>query len=444
MAIAGRVQRDLVEVIGNPSGSEKLTQRCLDQIRKHDSRLRCMVFIDESAALNAARDLDRLLLSGRRPLPLHGLPVVVKEIFCVAGMPGSWGSRIPVPDSLSQEGTFIKRLRAAGCVIIGKSLSTEFAFGQFNLNKAMPINPADQTRERVTGGSSSGSAAAQAAGYCSFAVGTDTGGSVRAPAALCGVAGFKPVTGYWPMDGVFQLSPRFDAPGIFADSVRDASFIHAALTKSTPSLPVNLEDCRIGIPEHLFFSDLEDDVRGAMRDALHKISAAGVLLVPLQFPDLSVIQQYFAKHLAQQLRLQIGEKLLHKHWDELDELTQCRLSGPGAAMSEADAYEDLKRLQFSVAEILEKADVPFWILPTVPCVAPLFSSLQSVSEVAEWQSYVSRNTRYVSALDMAACTIPVARNTAVDLPVGLQIAGFENAKLLAVAAALEKVIGQND
>ena len=156
----GRIERELLEVRSNPSGSENLTRRCLDSIRANDKRLRCMVFVDEDSALESASALDRKLQSGEPPLPLHGLPVVVKEIFSIDGMPESCGSKIPVSRMPGPEGPFIKRLRAAGCVIIGKSLSTEFALGQFNLDKAMPINPADPISDRVTGGSSSGSAGA--------------------------------------------------------------------------------------------------------------------------------------------------------------------------------------------------------------------------------------------------------------------------------------------
>ena len=441
MTNMGRIAQELTEVINHPSGSERLTQKCLDRIKALDDRLRCMVFVDEDAALGSAANLDKQLRMGAQPLPLQGLPVVVKEIFSVAGMPESFGSKMPAAKGSKPDGTFIKRLRSTGCVILGKTVSTEFAFGQFNLNKPMPVNPADSMNERVTGGSSSGSAAAQAAQYCSFAVGTDTGGSVRGPAALCGVAGYKPSAGIWPMDGIFQLSPRFDAPGIFTDSVHDARLVYGALRNATlPPLPA-LEGIRIGVPRHWFFSDLDNQVHAAMEDTLQLITAAGVELVPIEFPDISFVQQYFAEYLPEQLRSNLGEDLLKSHWVELDGLTQSRLSTSKPRIPEARAYDRILHLKHSLDESTRKAGVEFWILPTVPCVAPLMSSFRGAREVADWQAYVSRNTRCVNALEMAACSIPLARKGIGDLPVGLQVAGHHDMQLLALAAAMEEIIG---
>jgi aspartyl-tRNA(Asn)/glutamyl-tRNA(Gln) amidotransferase subunit A len=436
-----RIEQELTEVINHPSGSERLTQKCLDLIKAHDDRLRCMVFVDEDAALASAANLDQQFRMGAQPLPLQGLPVVVKEIFSVAGMPESFGSKIPAGKGPKPEGTFIKRLRSAGCVILGKTFSTEFAFGQFNLNKAMPVNPADPVNERVTGGSSSGSAAAQAAQYCSFAVGTDTGGSVRGPAAMCGVAGYKPSARIWPMDGIFQLSPRFDAPGIFTDSVHDARLVYGALRNATVPLLPRLEGIQIGVPRHWFFSDLDDQVHAAMKDTLELITAAGVEIVPIEFPDMSFVQQYFAEYLPEYLRAQFGGDVLQSHWGELDELTQSRLLTSKPSIPESVAYDQLLRMQHSVDEAFQKAGVSFWILPTVPCVAPLLSSFRGVREVADWQAYVSRNTRCVNALEMAACSIPLARKGVGALPVGLQVAGHQDTQVLALAAALEEIIG---
>ena len=211
----------------SPRRVRMITEQCLQYIQSNDSVIRAMVHVDVEGALARADELDAMLQSGGHPasLPLHGIPVVVKEIYSVTGMPDSSGSRLATPDLFEPEGSVVRRLRQAGCVVLGKSMSTEFALAHFNLDSAMPMNPLGSkwdSEPRATGGSSSGSAAALAAGYCAFALGTDTGGSVRAPAALCGLVGFKPSEGALPVDGIFPLSAQLDTPGFFCGNVADA------------------------------------------------------------------------------------------------------------------------------------------------------------------------------------------------------------------------------
>src|SRR5262249_24931221 len=158
-------------------------------------------------------------------------PIAVKDVFAVAGMPTSAGSRLDVADLVGSEGTFVKRLKQAGCVILGKTKTVELAYGAAGINtiRGTPWNPWHPTVHRVPGGASSGSAVAVAAGLCAFATGTDTGGSVRLPAAFCGVFVLKTTAGLWPCDGVLPLSPALDSIGLLTRSAADASFAFAAL-----------------------------------------------------------------------------------------------------------------------------------------------------------------------------------------------------------------------
>ena len=158
-----------------------------------------------------------------------GVPIAIKEIFSIKGLPYGAGTDLDLNEITPPQGPFIQKLKRAGCVILGTTRTTEFAAATINVKKPMPWNPADEHIKRVCGGSSHGSAAALRAGLCAFSVGSDTGGSVRLPAALCGVFGFKSTAGVWPTEGVFCLSPTLDSVGVFTRSADDAALIFSAL-----------------------------------------------------------------------------------------------------------------------------------------------------------------------------------------------------------------------
>jgi len=422
----------------------ELIDELLARIRQLEPALRSLVFIDTAGARERAAELDALIADGGQALPLHGIPVIVKEIFSIDGMPNSAASALSAQLQFEPEGAFVKRLRALGCIILGKSVSTEFAFGQYNLSRQMPANPSGLPDRYLTGGSSAGSAAAQAAGFCGFAVGTDTGGSVRAPAALCGVVGFKPTTGRWSTDGIFPLSRLLDTPGIFTSNALDAMTVAAAFDGGSVSAPARLEGLRLGVPQLPFFADLEEPVRVAIDRSFKRLEGAGVVLVPLDFPGLDAIQQYFAVDLPCELIAGLGRELVTQQAELLDPLTRLRFEKVLSARVHSYAVNDLPILQEQVAETMRKANVASWLAPTVPCVASNEASLQSVEEQLLWQAFVSRNTRCINALGMTACTVPLAVG-AGELPVGLQIAGLAGTDglVLSQAAAMESVFQVN-
>jgi aspartyl-tRNA(Asn)/glutamyl-tRNA(Gln) amidotransferase subunit A len=196
----------------------KLAQAALARIEALEPRLQAFTHVNASRALAHARAIDGLRAAGVNLGPLMGLPVAVKDLFSIDGMPTTAGSRLDIHDLVPPQGSFVNALQRAGCVILGKTRTTEFALGGFNLDRPPPWNPCDANVPRMTGGSSHGSAVAMAAGLAAFTVGSDTGGSVRWPAALCGVVGYKASgsgKGSWPCDGVLPLSPELDSIGIF-------------------------------------------------------------------------------------------------------------------------------------------------------------------------------------------------------------------------------------
>jgi aspartyl-tRNA(Asn)/glutamyl-tRNA(Gln) amidotransferase subunit A len=418
----------------------RLTNQCLQRISECDGRIRAMVFLDNAGALQRAAELDDLVDSGGEPLPLHGVPIVIKEIFSISGMPDSSGSRLQTPELFTGEGSFVARLREAGCVILGKSLSTEFALSHFNSSRPMPVNPVDEAVERATGGSSSGSAAAMAAGYCGFSIGTDTGGSVRAPAALCGLVGFKPTAGLWGTDGVFPLFKEFDTPGIFSTSVKDVACIYAQLSGDAVLIDGGHAPLRIGVPVEFFQDDLDETVSATFNNAIAKIALAGHELVEIKLPSMDVVRDYFSTALPAELLARLGRHRVLQDADLLDPLTRSRLEALRDSAAGVAAKAAVNSLRRETENILRAEGLSCWVSPTVPCVAPPQTALMNPDNLLGWQAYVSRNTRVINALGMAAISLPLQG----ALPVGLQLAGphGSDATLLAQAMQLESLLNQ--
>ena len=202
---------------------EQIVTSYVNRIKAVNDKLNAFIFIDEKKAINNAIAIDKLLKSGVDLGPLMGLPIAIKDICSVNNMPTTNGSIVNSDDITGKEGSLVKRLKELGCVVIGKTHTVEFALGATGLNKhrGTPWNPWDLETHRIPGGSSSGSAVAVASGLVPFAIGTDTGGSVRIPASLTGIAGLKTTKDVWPTDGIFPLSPTLDTPGPLARSFED-------------------------------------------------------------------------------------------------------------------------------------------------------------------------------------------------------------------------------
>jgi aspartyl-tRNA(Asn)/glutamyl-tRNA(Gln) amidotransferase subunit A len=426
--------REIVRDNATGNGSvARLTNSYLQRISDCDARIRAMVHIDSDGARQRASELDELIDRGGEPLPLHGVPVVIKEIFSVTGMPDSSGSRLPTPELFTGEGSFVAGLRTAGCVILGKSLSTEFALSHFNTSRPMPVNPVDEKIERATGGSSCGSAAAMAAGYCGFSIGSDTGGSVRAPAALCGLVGYKPTAGLWSMDGVFPLFEEFDTPGIFSASVHDVAYIYEQLSAVPIAVKDRHESLRIGVPEEFFQEDLDDTVAAAFATAKTKIAAAGHELVEIRLPSMEPVRNYFATVLPVELLGRLGHEKVRQNAELLDPLTQNRLEAVLGSTGVHVSGTALNNLRNETEKALRVAGLDCWISPTVPCVAPPQTKLLNQMDLLDWQAYASRNTRVINALGMAAITLPLQ----AQLPVGLQLGGLPETDTTLLAAAVQ-------
>ena len=279
-AIAAAMGRGELTAVG-------LLEAVFARITALEPQLQAFTYLDQERALKQARGIDLLRQSGVDLGPLMGVPVAVKDLFTIDGMPTAAGSRIDIQDLVPKQGSFVNALYRAGCVLVGKTRTTEFALGGYNLNRPLPWNPCDMQEARMTGGSSHGSAVAMAAGLAGFTVGSDTGGSVRWPAALCGVVGYKSSTSHWPRDGIFPLSPLLDSVGIFTATACDAAWVEAALAGRPCRAPSAISTLRLGLPGAHFMEKLDPSVAACFEVALQRLRDAGAHVVALDLPEAS-------------------------------------------------------------------------------------------------------------------------------------------------------------
>jgi Asp-tRNA(Asn)/Glu-tRNA(Gln) amidotransferase A subunit family amidase len=406
----------IAELRSTGLSSVDLVRRSLSCIAELDPALNAFVTVDDAGALAAAHQLDAERAGGSDRGPLHGVPVAVKDIIDVAGLPTTMGSAHFAGYVADRDAECVRRLRAAGAIVIGKTTTHEFAYGPTGDRSANgparnPCNPA-----RISGGSSGGSAVAVAAGMVPLAVGTDTGGSVRIPAALCGVVGFKPAYGAIPTDGVFPLAESLDHVGVLARTADDCLLAYRVLADRPsvapvqPTEPLRIARLRLGSPH-----DVDDavqelcDVRVGDHDVVetsHGAEACRAFLV-VQQAEASAVH---ADRMATAPELFDPEVL-----DRLRDASEV------PAWRYVRAQRIREQAHAEVSRLLERYDM--FTLPTVPVVAPRLD-----------QREVTINGRNVSVrgallsltsvwnlLGLPAVTVPAG--TVDGLPVGAQLVG---------------------
>ena len=279
--------------------ARELVESYLDRIARLDGRLGCYLLVDADGARRRADQIDATVAAGRDPGLLAGVPIGLKDIYVTRGLETTAGSKILRGFVPPYESTVSARLAAAGAIALGKLNMDEFAMGSSNENSAFrPVhNPWDL--ERVPGGSSGGSAASVAASLCAGSLGTDTGGSIRQPASLCGVAGMKPTYGRVSRYGVIAFASSLDHPGPFGRTVEDVATLLEVIAGHDPcdatSIPspvgryrqacaAGLAGMRVGVPEEYFQAGMDPEVEAAVRGAIDEIARAGAKLVPVSLP----------------------------------------------------------------------------------------------------------------------------------------------------------------
>ncbi len=392
---------------------------------------------------------DRLRHAGVRRSPVDGLPVSVKDLFDVAGDVTRAGSRIlEKSPAAKKDAAAVARLRAAGAVLIGRTNMVEFAFGGVGLNPhyGTPKNPYDRATGRVPGGSTSGGAVAQADGMCVMALGSDTRGSIRQPAALCGVAGFKPTARRVPREGAFPLSFTLDSIGPLANSVACCALYDAILAgepaAALPEIPA--QGLRLLLPRSSALEDLDNHVTKTFVSTLSRLTRAGAALTEVKTPAFDRQGDYFKGGGY------AGAEAYHVHKPYLGRLAEYdpRVGKRvllGRDISAAD-YLALGDVRAAFIREVETLAAPYdaIIMPTVPCVAPTIAETEaSDDEYFRWNFRIMRNTGLVNFFDGCAVTLPChATGTA---PVGLMVCGtaMSDRRVLAVAAAVEQALSRD-
>ncbi|MEU1783492.1 amidase [Streptomyces abikoensis] len=263
----------------------ELTGSVLARIDAVEPSLNAYVEVLADAARRDAAAAEREIAAGRRRGPLHGVPMALKDLIDVAGLPTTASSRVREHHVAERDSTVAARLAEAGAVLLGKTHTHEFAYGL-----TTPQTRNARAADRVAGGSSGGSAVAVAAGTATFALGTDTGGSIRVPAALNGVVGLKPTYGLVPVDGVVPLSWSLDHVGPLTRTVGDAGLVLAALTGREAAAPGGVAGVRVGVPRNHYFERVTPEVAEAVRAATARLADLGARLVDVEIPMADHIQ----------------------------------------------------------------------------------------------------------------------------------------------------------
>ena len=394
------------------------------------------------AARGAADAADARAKSGKSLGPLDGTVITIKDLFDVAGEVTRAGSAMLAKrgKKASADAPAIKRLRDAGAVIVAKTNMTEFAFSGVGANPhfGTPGNPAD--RKRIPGGSSCGGAVACADGIGEITIGTDTGGSTRIPAALCGIVGYKPTAKRIPRDGAYPLSFALDSIGPMARSVADCHRTDAVLAADTfePLQAAELSAVRIGLVQGMVLQNVDGIVGPAYEKALTKLAGAKRSDVTL---DLSIMLAVNDRGgIAPPEAYAINRALLHEDGDGVDPFVRARIMR-AAAMTAADYIQSMRDRETGIARmqaVFDDFDV--LALPTTPIVAPTMEEVASADGFAARNALLLRNTSIGNFFDICAISLPLKLGN--SLPCGLMLFARHgnDRKLFQVAAAVEKAI----
>jgi aspartyl-tRNA(Asn)/glutamyl-tRNA(Gln) amidotransferase subunit A len=402
----------------------------------------------EGAAV-AADAADRLGKAGGTPAPLAGIPVSIKDLFDVAGEVTLAGSvALDKSPPAAADAVIVRRLRAAGAVIVGKTNMTEFAFSGLGLNPhyGTPASPWDRKTRRIPGGSSAGAGVSVADGMALAAIGTDTGGSVRIPAAFNGVVGFKPTARRVPTSGCFPLSSTLDSIGPLAPSVACCALVDAVMAGEEPQpLPERpLAGLRLALPQRYVVDGLDAAVAGAYSSALSRLSAAGARLVEIPLAELEDIPRIMQKGaLVTVEAFAVHRNLLASQGGRYDPRVASRIR-LGANAAAADYYDMLRQraeLNERVARITSNYDAV--LCPTIAITAPPIAPLERDDDLyVKTNLAVLRNTTAFNFLDRCALSLPIHQPGSAA--VGLMVVGETMADhaLLAIGAAMEWALRQ--
>jgi aspartyl-tRNA(Asn)/glutamyl-tRNA(Gln) amidotransferase subunit A len=445
------IAHTLEQLVTDETTSLRLVSDCLDAIANPNGEgPRTFLRVAAETARASASGIDGQRRSGRgaqRRMPLAGLPVSIKDLFDVVDEPTAAGSSVLVnAPSAAQDATVVTRLRRAGAVLMGRTNMTEFAFSGLGINPhyGTPRNPYDRATGRIPGGSSSGAAISVSDRMAHAAIGSDTGGSVRIPAALCGLTGFKPTARRVPTTGVLPLSKTLDSIGPIAPTVACCALLDSVLAGDEPQelTPPSLAGLRLGVLQGYVLEGLDKPVSDSFASALALLSYRGVRVTDVHFKSLNRIPVCNQSGgLAAAESYGWHRHLLERYGPNYDPRVLSRILR--GKQIRAEEYVDLLEARQEIIADVAQAFAGFdaILLPTVPRVAPAIAELERSDEAYfEANAAMLRNPSVFNFLDGCALSIPC--HLPGDAPTGLMIAGLSGTdwNVLNTGAAVEAVL----
>ncbi len=454
---AGTVEALAAALAAGRLDARELAARTLARIGERDPQLHAFVQVLPERAGAAAEAAGALLAAGAAPGPLCGVPFAVKDLFDLRGTPTGAGTRLRAGHRAASDAAAVARLCAAGMVPVGKTHTVQFAYGGVGINHDLgtPVNPW-AAEPHVPGGSSSGSAVAVAAGLVPAALGTDTGGSVRIPAALCGVTGLKTTVGRVSRAGVYPLSPTLDSVGPLARTVRDAGLLLEALAGPDPADPSTLahppepflaeiergvEGLRIGLAEGVLFEDCDPEVSAAVREAAEVFARLGARVEALEFEEAREARDLNPRGLVIAAEAYaVNRAYLEEQREALDPVVAGRMA-QGAAIAAHEYLATMRAREAAAARAAARlAEYDALLCPTTQIPARALATAD-----ADPASYREHNLRYLrntaigNLLGLCALSVPCGLSAA-GLPLGLMIyaAPFAEARLLRIGHAYQQ------
>lgn len=456
--------------------STELVQKYLERIRETESTINAFITVDEEGALEQAAQADRRRAQGQARSLWDGIPIAVKDNISTKGLRTTCASRFLKGYHPIFDATVVGRLKAAGLPILGKTNLDEFAMGSSTEYSAFGVTRNPHDPQRVSGGSSGGSAAAVAAGQTPWALGTDTGGSIRQPASFCGVVGLKPTYGAVSRYGVVALAPSLDQVGPMAGTVEDTAILFSLLAgadgrdaTSVASPPFQVpqwredvvQNLKIGVPEEFFSTGLNPQVEKAVRDALRTLEEQGAILKPISLPTndyaidtyLTLVTAEASSSLARFDGVRYGERVHAPDANTMFARSRAQGFGPEVkrrimlgtyvlSASHYEAYyEQAQRVRTLIRQEVDRAleDVDVIITPTTPSTAFKVGEKRDPLEMYLSDLY----TAMANLSGICALSLPCGKDFQ-GLPIGLQIMGghFQEALLFQVAWIVEQSVGR--
>ena len=434
-----------------------LTEQYLERIEQLNGKLGAFKRVLPERAMAQAKAAEAEMSAGIDRGPLHGIPYAAKDLYDVAGVPTTAGCPLLESNIAERDGAVIRKLNDAGAVLLGKTITVQFAYGGAGINnqQGTPHNPWHR-EAHLPGGSSSGSAVAVASGMAPMALGSDTGGSVRIPAALCGISGLKTTVGQISRAGVFPLSWSLDTVGPLTRTVQDAALSYRAIAGPDPDddstrdyhaadvlsgLDGGVRGLRLAFAETVFFDDTDDEVTSLVRATGDVFGKLGAQVDSIAFPQAQQAMELNPRGLVISAEAYtLNRDLLDRHFDELDPVVAHRMIKGAETPAHEYLRAELEWRALRASAMRRLADVDALLCPTVMIPAtPVAEVAQDMDSYSKRNLQCLRNTAIGNILNLCAVTVPCGF-TSAGLPVGLMIYGksFDEAMVLRIGHAFQR------